>query len=236
MSELEQKEQRQLAWGNTFTRTSIKGLANISCMIGIRLLLATGARRGEVLAITWDRVDFESGALTIDRALNSDAVIKEPKTDAGVRTIAIDSETIDMLIRWKAFQARMLHLVMISDSKGNKHPVEQNENTPVVCSCVGSWLNPHNMNRWWNDYRKAIGFDDLRIHELRHSAATLLLGNGVPVIDVAARLGHSDVSVTLNTYGHAIPAHDKMAADLIGSLMMAANPSECVVNFERKTV
>lgn len=223
IQDFEQKEMRQAGWGNTFTRSSIRGLANISCLVGIRLLLSTGMRRGEVLALTWEKVDFFLTSVTIDHALNADAILKEPKTEAGVRTIAIDRDTMELLEQWKEFQAKALHLVMAVGDDGTRRAVGQSMRTPVVCSCVGSFLNPHNLNRWWNAYRVKIGFPTLKLHELRHTAATLLLGNGVPVIDVAARLGHDDVAVTLNTYGHAIPAHDHMAADLIGSLMTASS-------------
>ena len=230
------KELRQAGWGNTFTRTSIKGLANISCFVGVRLLLSAGMRRGEVLALTWQKCDFASNSILIDKALNADAVLKEPKTDAGTRCIAIDADTMAMLKRWKAFQAKALHLVMVEDAEGKSRPLGQSDETPIVCSCVGGFLNPHNMNRWWNKYRVSVGFDGLKLHELRHTAATLMLGNGVPVLDVAARLGHDDVSVTLNTYGHAIPANDRAAADLIGSLMSApVEPSARIVDVGKRT-
>ena len=232
----EQKEMRQADWGKMFTRSSISGLANISCMVGVRLLLSTGMRRGEVLALMWGKVDFDSSSILIDKSLNADAVLKEPKTEAGTRRISIDADTMALLKRWRDFQARVLHLVMVEDGDGKRRPVGQDANTPIVCSCVGGFLNPHNLNRWWNGYRAQVGFDGLKLHELRHTQATLLLGNGVPVLDVAARLGHDDVSVTLNTYGHAIPANDRAAADLLGALMAApAASSANLVRFEKKT-
>ena len=235
VEDFEQKETRQADWGNMFTRSNIKGLANISCMVAVRLLLSTGMRRGEALALMWGKVDFGTNSILIDKSLNADAVLKEPKTEAGTRRISVDADTMAMLERWRDFQARVLHLVMVEDESGKRQPVGQDASTPVVCSCVGGFLNPHNINRWWNVYRARVGFDGLKLHELRHTQATLLLGSGVPVLDVAARLGHDDVSVTLNTYGHAIPANDRAAADLLGALMAApATPSANVIRFEKK--
>ena len=143
MDVFEEKEMRQKEWGNAFTRSSVKGLANISCLVGIRILCATGCRRGEMLAITWDKVDFGSSSITIDQSLNADAVLKEPKTDAGFRTIAIDASTMEVLKSWKAFQKKALHLVMVDGPDGRKRSVGQGGSTPVVCSCTGTFLDPH---------------------------------------------------------------------------------------------
>ena len=66
--------------------------------------------------------------------------------------------------------------------------------------------------------RHSIGFDDLRLHELRHTQATQLIGAGVDFKTVQTRLGHADVSLTINTYTHAIPANDREAANLIASI------------------
>lgn len=236
VDDFERKEMRQMGWGNMFTRSSIKGLANISCLVGIRLLLSTGMRRGEALALMWGKVDFDSSSILVDRSLNSDAVLKQPKTEAGTRRISIDADTMAMLGQWQEFQARVLHLVMVEDADGKCHPVGQDAGTPIVCSCVGGFLNPHNMNRWWNGYRTRVGFDGWTLHEMRHTSASLLLGSGMPPNDVAARLGHDDVSVTMNTYGHAIPAHDKVAADILGALMTTpVEASAHVVMFGKKT-
>ena len=93
----------------------------------------------------------------------------------------------------------------------------------MCCNGAGTWLNPRNLERWWGTtqeigYRHSIGFGDLRLHELRHTQATQLIGAGVDFKTVQTRLGHADVSLTINTYTHAIPANDRKAADLIASI------------------
>ena len=210
----------------------------------MRLLLATGCRRGEILGLSWSAIDFESSQIYIRQSLNNQCEIKETKTAAGVRALYVDRETITHLQAWKAFQAKALHLVMAEDSEGKKHSVEQTDETPVCCSDVGGWLDPTNVNRWWGGnksrgiegYRDTIGFPNLKLHELRHTSATLLLGNGVDVKTVQHRLGHASSSLTLDQYAHAIPANDRTAADLIGSIYNApAEPSARIVKIERKT-
>ncbi|MEG1827083.1 tyrosine-type recombinase/integrase [Gordonibacter sp.] len=79
--------------------------------------------------------------------------------------------------------------------------------------------------RWWRPWRTERGFEGLKFHELRHTQATQLLANGVDVKTVQNRLGHSDASLTLNWYAHAVPENDKKAADLVGNLF-ASKPVE----------
>ena len=238
------KEQRQSEWGRTFAHSSLRGLSRISGIIAVRLLLATGCRRGEILGLSWSAVDFETSQIHIRQSLNQQCEIKETKTAAGIRSLFVDAETMAHLRAWKAFQAKALHLVMAVDEKGKRRPVEQTGETPVCCSDAGGWLDPTNVNRWWGGnksrgiegYRDTIGFPDLKLHELRHTSATLLLGNGVDVKTVQHRLGHASSSLTLDQYAHAIPANDRTAADLMGAIYNAsAEPSARIVELKRKT-
>lgn len=240
----EAKEQRQLEWGRTFERSSLRGLSHISGIIAIRLLLATGCRRGEILGLTWSAIDFVSSQICIRQTLNQRCEIKEPKTSAGIRTLYVDPDTMAHLLKWKAFQKKALHLVMVEGENGKLRPIEQSDATPVCCSDVGRWLDPTNLNRWWGGnksrriegYRDSIGFSDLKLHELRHTSATLLLGNGVDVKTVQHRLGHASSSLTLDQYAHAIPANDRDAANLMASIYNApAEPSARIVKVDRKS-
>lgn len=106
--------------------------------------------------------------------------------------------------------------------------VSQGDETPVLCSSVGGPLNTQNFESWWRTWRSENGFPMLKFHELRHTQATQLLANGVDVKTVQARLGHSDASITLNWYGHALPENDEAAADLIGGLFRR-EPEGCKI-------
>ena len=242
-SDFEEKEQRQFEWDGArpnqakmFTRSALRGLSHLSGLLAIRIMLATGCRRGESLALTWECVDFDASQIVIRQTLNQRGELKEPKTGAGVRALYIDADTMAHIRKWKDFQKRALHLVMVADAPGRKHPVEQTDKTPVCCSDVGSWYDPTNVYRWWSDYRATIGFCDLKMHELRHTSATLLLGNGVDVKTVQHRLGHASSSLTLDQYAHAIPANDRAAADLMGAICGAdVRPSARIVEVGRKT-
>ena len=149
--------------------------------------------------------------------------VKEPKTAAGVRSLFVDQDTLAHLAAWKEFQASAL--ARIGMKEDGVPLFAQTDATPVCCTDTGSWLDPTNLGRWWNRYRKEIGLPDFRMHELRHTQATMLLGNGVDVKTVQTRLGHSTSALTLDQYAHAIPANDKAAADLMGSIYgKPANP------------
>ena len=133
-----------------------------------------------------------------------------------MRSLFVDQDTLAHLAMWKKFQANAL--ARIGMKEDGVPLLAQTDATPVCCTDTGSWLDPANLGRWWNRYRKEIGLPDFRMYELRHTQATMLLGNGVDVKTVQTRLGHSTSALTLDQYAHAIPANDKAAADLMGSI------------------
>ena len=192
------KENRQEDRGNTLDRSYLRGIQPLCCVLALRLGLATGMRLGEVLRLRWELVSLSDGRLTVDEA----------KTAAGVRSVFIDSETVRHLAKWKRLQRELLATLCI----------EQSDSTPVVCDSVGHTLDAFNFETWWRKFRRDNGFEGLKFHELRHTQATLLLAQGVDVKTVQTRLGHSDASLTLNWYAHAVPENDQKAAQLIGDL------------------
>lgn len=238
------KEARQAGWGNTFGRSCLRGLSELSCLIAIRIELATGLRRSEALALTWSAVDFDNEQITVCQKLivgrrrgleggeESAIKIRKPKTKSGTRTLYVDADTLAHLAAWKAFQERALHLVM-PEGRG----LDQSGDTPVCVGDNGSWLRPSSLDRWWGTadsagFRDKAGFPGLNMHELRHTQATQLLGAGVDVKTVQTRLGHAKASHTLDLYAHAIPANDKEAASIMGAIYGApANASAPVVDF-----
>lgn len=206
LSDLQAKELRRTKRGNLEERSYLRSIREVCCVLAVRIGLATGMRVGEVLRLSWDDVNFPDRRLTIGVS----------KTDAGRRVVALDADTTKHLRQWKDLQCGLLSTVGI----------EQHGSSPVLCSSTGGRINVQNFENWWRTWRKKNGFNSLKFHELRHTQATQLLANGVDVKTVQARLGHSDASITLNWYGHAVPENDEAAADLIGELF-SKKPSEC---------
>ena len=206
--EMAEKEKRQLAAGNYFGRSSLKGLGNLSCTMGVRLALATGMRRGECFGLVWCNVDLKKATIHVTQNLTSYDEVKEPKTQSSIRKISIDPNTVAHLKMWKDVQKSELI----------KLGIKQNDETPVCCNEKGGFMNLSNFERWWRGFRKEAGFEGLRFHELRHTQATQLLANGVDLKTVQDRMGHANGAITLNWYAHAVPENDEKAAQLVGEI------------------
>lgn len=160
------------------------------------LVATTGMRNGEMLALQWQDLDLDAGKLSVRRTIFNGKV-SPPKTASGRRTIRLSKLAVDAL-RWHRMEAAKCCISewVFSTSKG----------TP---------MSVHNVhNRAWKPLLRRAGLPDTtRMHDIRHSAATVLLSKGVPVKVVSEMLGHSDVSITLSVYAHVLPDMQGACAD-----------------------
>lgn len=209
LADMEAKEERMSRLDKTVDRISIRGIGKMGCIQAVRIALATGMRRGEIVGLEWGNVDLEAAVINVTQSRTKYNTIKPPKTKAGVRTIHLDSATKISLEKWKAYQRESLLTIGI----------EQSDTTPVCCSDIGVYIDLSNLERFWRSFKKEYSFEGLRLHELRHTQATQLLANGMDVKTVQTRMGHSNASVTLNWYAHAVDDNDKTAADMVGCLL-----------------
>ena len=157
----------------------------------IRLLAVTGARLGEILGLTWDRIDFERNTITIDRTVDvsSRRLKDDTKTPNSRRTIILDTETMSKLMEWK---------------KQSHNKVISLKNQELVFkSLEGKPLHYGRIHKTFKTVLKQAGLPDMRIHDIRHSVVTLLLKEGVPPILVAALVGHN-VATTTSTYAQQV--------------------------------
>jgi integrase len=90
----------------------------------------------------------------------------------------------------------------------------------IFTTRIGTPIHPRNLMRDFKKLLLAAGLPPIRFHDLRHSSASLLLSQGVPVIEVSRRLGHSRASITLDVYGHLIPGMQSQAAEMLDDLVM----------------
>lgn len=178
-----------------------------------RLLLFTGLRRGEALGLSWDSVDLDVGTLTVSRSLVdvewSKPIFSTPKTSAGGRTINLDEDTLEILRRHRTIQVQeRLH----AGASYKDHGL-------VFAHEDGTPLHPDRVSKTFRSSSKRAGVPEVRLHDLRHCHATLLLLAGVPAHVVQRRLGHSHVSITLSVYAAVMPSQDREAADAFAAVI-----------------
>ena len=181
--------------------------------IAVRIALAAGLRRGEVLGLTWADVDFNKSMLAVRHTLcNVRHELKPPKTESSIRDVSIDADMLARLKGWKADQAEYLLGLGIAQSGA----------TPVIANEQGGCLDGDNLARWWRAFSRRYGFEGLRFHDLRHTHATFLVSGGMNIKAVSERLGHASTGITLDLYAHALREDDEKAAAYIGQLMTQA--------------
>jgi integrase len=170
------------------------------------LIAATGLRKGEALALRWDRVDLDAGtvrvAATIAR-INHKLVISEPKTDRSRRTVPLPAAVVTMLRKHRTEQkAERLRA-------GN----QWTDSGLVFTTEFGTPVDPRNLLRVIEAAAKSASVGGVGVHTLRHSAAVGWLESGVHIKAVADLLGHSSISITGDVYGHTSDDTARSAVD-----------------------
>lgn len=176
------------------------------CMC-VMLALTTGLRRGELFGLEWQ--DFNGTSLFVQRSLKPDGKhVGAPKTQSGVRRIALGENMANELASYRAWQSSKVPSRKWDDPQ------------PVIAKEDGTRSSMNVFEHWWAKFRADAGFDGLKFHELRHTHATLLISNGVDVKTVQGRLGHSSADITMNVYAHALPRNDAQAANEIDVMLL----------------
>ncbi len=171
------------------------------------LMLDAGLRPGEALALTWKDVDFTAGRISVTKSLeeiDGRFRVKEPKTGKGVRTIDVTAATID------ALHAHRKAMLKEGRAAGGL----------VFVNTRGGFLSIGNLHR--NTFKpllKAAGLPSVSLYALRHTCATLLLAANVNPKIVSERLGHSSITITLDTYSHCLPTMQRGAADVLSKVL-----------------
>lgn len=160
------------------------------------LAVQTGLRRGELSGLRWSDIDLDAATLTVaQQRVHSDAgaVVADTKTDAGRRVLPIPSTLLPVLKRAKKRTAAEQH------AAGTKWKGEGY----VACDEFGRPYYPTSLSAFWKDVLEDAKLPHVRLHDARHTAATLLHLNGVPIAVIAAVLGHTDAAFTQRTYAHS---------------------------------
>jgi integrase len=209
------KKSNLQVWDDNTIKSFIENAKNLKIgqryYIGYVMALLTGMRRGEILGLRWDDVDFENGIVYIRQILSSQTTtIKErTKTEAGNRSISIPQFLIDMLLEQKEKQK----------SDRLEWGRDYSNLNLVISTPKGKPICPKNFYRTFKEICKRLDLPIIRIHDLRHSHATMLIAQNVNPKIISERLGHNDIGVTLNIYSHVLPSMQKEVADRIDQIL-----------------
>jgi integrase len=178
----------------------------------ITVALATGMRRGELLGLRWQDIHFDTKSLQIQRTISRQRkkgiVESEPKTSRGRRNIILPPFAIEAL---KEHRTRQLEVRLKVGSAWE-------ESNFVFCNGHGGFLEPSQLHMMFRNLLKEADLPQIRFHDLRHSAATMMLTMGVHPKVVQELLGHSSISLTLDTYSHVLPSMQQEAMDKLDAL------------------
>lgn len=180
----------------------------------VHLFLITGARRGEVLGLKWDKVDFDGNRIYIcNNVLYSpDVGIYEStlKTERSRRYVTLPAETMRLLRQYRAWQAE--ERLRLGEYYQNQGFVFSQDN--------GKPMHPDSVTDWLKKFSKRHDLPHINPHAFRHTMASMLYFNGVDSVSISKRLGHAQVSTTANIYAHVMEEADKKNADILADVFL----------------
>lgn len=180
----------------------------------VHMLLITGARRGEVLGLKWDNVDFDHNRIHICNSIlyKPDIGVYEetPKTETSIRFVTLPLETMKLLRKYRTWQnEERLRLGEYYQYQGF-----------VFSQDNGQPMHPDSVKRWLNKFSARHDLPHVNPHAFRHTMASMLYFNGVDSVSISKRLGHAQVSTTANIYAHVMEEADQRNADILADIFL----------------
>lgn len=171
-----------------------------------RLLLATGLRIGEALALNWSDIDFSEKLVNVTKTtLQSREVQDSPKTKGSNRIISLDIATLQILAKWRKCQNNHNKVIGLSEQ--------------VVFSYDGRRLIYESERTRLSSYLKSAKLPNIGLHGFRHTHASLLMNNDVNPKEIQERLGNSKITTTLDTYSHLAKDKKKETAEKFSNIL-----------------
>lgn len=177
------------------------------------LLIVTGCRRGEIMGLKWSHISFESKQIKIDCSLsylNGIGIYDGPTKTKTTRFIAIPDETIALLLEYQAWQSE-LRRKMGDLWNDTGYVFTRNNGEPII---------PHHVTRWLGQFSQRHGLPHIHPHMFRHSAASIMIAEGVDIVTVSKMLGHANTSMTTDIYSHMIEESSRRATQCIADVML----------------
>ena len=187
------------------------------------LLVSTGMRRGEVLGLRWSDLDLDKKTVYVQRSWvksqTQSAKFSEPKTAMSRRVIPLTAEAVEVLLRHLDKQ----NIIKKENADEDKKYIDQDL---VFCRSDGDPLYPGTLNTYLGKALKKAGLPKFRMHDIRHTFASLMIARGVPIKVVQELLGHTTIQMTLDTYTHVLPGMKEDAMDRLQTVFTAMDPQE----------
>jgi integrase len=178
------------------------------------LSATTGLRRGELLGLRWCDLDLERAALRVLQTVivvNAEVLVETPKSPSSRRCVDLDARTAEVLRQ---------HQHAVNEADVGASLTDLMRSSALVFSRAdGTPLHPTLFSYWFQRQVELAGLRRIRLHDLRHTHATLALQAGVHPKVVCERLGHSSITVTLDTYSHVLPSMQRDAAEAVAALI-----------------
>lgn len=182
--------------------------------VAITLTIFTGVRLGELMGLEWQDVDFKNGIISINRSSQylSDMGVftKVPKTESSIREIAIPEFIISLLEKYKLWY---------EEQKSIYGELWTNSDRLFV-QADGKPMHPSTISKWFVKYVGQIGLPVINFHGLRHTNASLLVAQNIDIAVISARLGHAQISTTLDFYVHPLLSHNRKAGYALENLLL----------------
>ena len=177
------------------------------------LLIVTGCRRGEIMGLKWEKIDFENNRVKIDRALvssKSKGVYEESTKTSDIRYLTLPKETMDLLRQHKRDQLR---LQLANGDRWLRTDY-------VFTQDNGNHMSPDSITGWLHDFSNRHGLPHINPHAFRHTVASVLLANGTDIVTVSKQLGHASITTTESFYSHIIEENKAKAAECIADVLI----------------
>jgi len=179
----------------------------------LHLAVTTGLRMGEIIGLKWEDLELNSATLKVQRQVQRQTgrglVFSQPKSAKSRRVIILGSTTIEKL-KLHYHQQHWSRLIA-----GERWE----ENDLIFPNTVGKPMEQNRLLKEYKEILRQAGLPIIRFHDLRHTAATLMLQAGIHPKIVQETLGHADISLTMNTYSHALPTLQREAAEKMDELV-----------------
>ena len=182
--------------------------------VAIILTIFTGVRLGELMGLEWQDVDFRNGIISINRSSQylSDMGVftKVPKTESSIREIAIPEFIISLLEEYKLWYEEQKSLYGELWTNSDR----------LFVQADGKPMHPSSISKWFVKYVGTIGLPVINFHGLRHTNASLLVAQNIDIAVISARLGHAQISTTLDFYVHPLLSHNRKAGYALENLLL----------------